>query len=136
MAIEWDERLATGVTIIDNQHKELFRRLGNLFDAIQQRKGKNEALKMLDFLGDYVVSHFGTEEEYMRKFNFPDSPQHRKEHDDFKMKFLELKREFEAEGETIVTTLRLNRAIVDWLNKHIRVNDKALANFLKSHSIT
>lgn len=45
MAIEWTDELATGVNKIDNQHKELFKRINNLLDACNQGKGKDEVKK-------------------------------------------------------------------------------------------
>ena len=58
MAIQWNEELATGVLEIDNQHKEIFARINRLLEASSQGKGKQEVGRMIDFLGDYVISHF------------------------------------------------------------------------------
>jgi len=38
MAIEWTNDLATGVSEIDYQHKELFRRINSLLDACREGK--------------------------------------------------------------------------------------------------
>ena len=62
MAIEWTEDLATGVNKIDNQHKELFKRINNLLEACNQGRGKNEVEKVIKFLDDYVIIHFSEEE--------------------------------------------------------------------------
>lgn len=65
MAIEWTQDLSTGSDEIDNQHKELFRRINSLLDACNQGKGREEIGKTVQFLEDYVITHFSAEEEYM-----------------------------------------------------------------------
>ena len=66
MAIEWNEKLATGNSNIDDQHKELFCRFDTLLAACNQRKGKDEVHNLLLFLGDYVKTHFSMEEAKKR----------------------------------------------------------------------
>ena len=74
MAIEWSDNLSTGVAEIDNQHKELFRRINDLFDACNQGKGKSEVAGVMEFLESYVVEHFGKEENYMKNTAMPAIP--------------------------------------------------------------
>jgi len=58
MPFEWTQNLSIGVAEIDNQHKELFKRINNLLDAISQGKGKQELFAVLEFLEDYSKFHF------------------------------------------------------------------------------
>ena len=43
------EDLATGVNKIDNQHKELFKRINNLLEACNQEEVENEGERLLEF---------------------------------------------------------------------------------------
>lgn len=61
----YDDSLSTGVRSIDDQHKELFDKINNLLAACREGKGKEEVAKVMKFLSDYVIDHFGTEEGYM-----------------------------------------------------------------------
>lgn len=132
MAIQWDQSLSVGIDEIDNQHKELFNRVNALLDACNQGKGKQVVGEIIDFLGDYVITHFGAEERYMQQYNYPDYDAHKAMHDGFIDSFGQLKKKFESEGPGIQLVLQTNRTVVDWLIKHIGNTDKALGAFLKT----
>lgn len=131
MAIEWTKDLAVGVTIIDDQHKELFRRINQLLEACTQSKGKQVIGEIIDFLGDYVVSHFGEEEKYMQEYAYPDYLKHKGYHTEFINSFKELKAQFEVDGPGTHIIVMTNRVVVNWLNSHIRNVDKLLGAYLK-----
>ncbi|MEW6107830.1 MAG: bacteriohemerythrin [Nitrospirota bacterium] len=132
MTIEWTDDLATGVDDIDNQHRELFNKINNLLQACRQGKGKDEVKKVIQFLDDYVITHFSAEEKYMDKYDYPGYPGHRAQHQEFMENFSHLKRQFEEEGVGIYLVLNTNRMVVDWLINHIRKLDRSLGAFLKS----
>ena len=73
MALQWTVALATSVGEIDDQHKELFDRVNSLLAAIGLNKGRQEMEQVIQFLTEYVVLHFGTEERYMQKFGYTNS---------------------------------------------------------------
>ncbi|MBV5350516.1 hemerythrin domain-containing protein, partial [bacterium] len=76
MGITWREDLAVGVEQIDDQHKELLARFDLLLSACKQGKGSEEVLHLLDFLDEYVIRHFGDEEQLQKKIGFPDFTAH------------------------------------------------------------
>lgn len=132
MPLEWNNDLSIGVNEIDNQHKELFKRINSLLEACTQGKGKDEVGKVINFLEDYIVEHFNAEEAIQRKCaSYPDYQSHKALHDEFRKKFSELKKQFENEGAGLPLVLRTNRAVVDWLIMHIGRVDKVLGSFLK-----
>lgn len=132
MAIEWTEDLAVGVLEIDNQHKELFRKIDQLLEACNQCRGKEVVGETIRFLGDYVIEHFGNEERYMKQYNYPESAGHMEQHRQFIDSFQELKRKFESDGPGTHIVIMTNRAVIGWLNHHIRNVDKLLGEFLKT----
>lgn len=132
MAIKWTEDLATGVTVIDNQHKELFNRANALIDATSQSKGKEEITTLLNFLGEYVVSHFEMEELYMSKYNYPDFQLQKAQHMEFLKEFSDLKNRYEKEGVTSHLVIVVQNRVFSWLRNHICKVDKALGVFLKT----
>lgn len=131
MAILWKEDLATGVEEIDNQHKELFRRINNLLDACTQGKGKDEVLNTIRFLDDYVMVHFTAEEGLQKAYNYPDYTSHKALHAEFIKNISDIKKAIEKEGVGLHLVLRTNRTVVDWLLNHIGQIDKKLGAFLK-----
>ncbi|MDA8433088.1 MAG: bacteriohemerythrin [Nitrospiraceae bacterium] len=132
MAIEWTPDLATGVDLIDAQHKELFSRINNLLEACKQGKGKEEVGKTIAFLEQYVVEHFSAEEKQMSSAGYPAAPAHKAQHHIFMENFSSLKQKFEAEGPGVHIVVGTNQFVVDWLRSHIRKLDKELGQFLKS----
>jgi hemerythrin len=134
MAIEWNEKLATGNSNIDNQHKELFRRFDSLLAACNQRKGKEEVHNLLLFLGDYVKTHFSMEETLQKKHNYPGYPDHKKEHDGFIAELQKLEKQLQLEGASFPLVIQTNQTMVNWLIKHINARDKEMALFLRSNS--
>lgn len=133
MAIKWTEDLSTGIELIDEQHKELFKRVNDLMDACTKGKGKEEVVKVIDFLGDYVVMHFGEEEKTMRAKNYPGFEVHKGQHDGFVEKLKEFKEKLGQNGPTVDLVVKMNNFLVDWLINHIKKTDKALGAFLKGN---
>ena len=135
MAIEWKEDLAVGVKEIDEQHKELFVKVNSLFDACNTGKGKEQIDPIIKYLQEYVVDHFGCEEALQKKYSYPGYEEHKGQHDKFIQDFLKLKEGIDKNGVTGLTIVQLNQTLVDWLIKHIRKTDKALAAFLKEKGV-
>lgn len=131
--MKWNDSLSVGNILIDNQHQELISRYNNLLDACNQRMGKQEIGKTLDFLGEYVSLHFNYEEEQMLKVNYPELLSHKKQHDEFILRYIALKEEYE-QGKQIGVIIRANKMLSDWLINHIGTVDKKLGGFLKSSS--
>ena len=132
MAMEWTDDLSTGSAAIDDQHKELFKRVDALLEACGQGKGKAEVSQVIRFLDAYVVTHFSAEEQYMEKHNYPGFAKHKALHLEFTEQFGELKREFEKEGPGLYLVVRTNQMVLQWLLNHIRKVDRELGAFLKT----
>jgi len=100
MEIKWTSDLSTGVEIIDNQHKELIKRISDLLNAMKQGKGKGEIRGMIQFLADYVVEHFSDEEKYMKLYSYDEMKQkfHITQHGRFVQDVSQFKKKFEENG--------------------------------------
>ena len=130
MAIQWNSSLATGVAEIDNQHQELIKRINNLLEAMREGKGKETLEKIISFLDEYVIVHFGTEEEYMDQYNYPEYSTHKEEHQSFIVYFNNLKKELASEGPTSVLVIQTQRKLSEWWENHIALLDKKLGEYL------
>lgn len=131
MRLSLSEDLITDVEEIDSQHSELFRRVENLYESYVKGSDKQEIRKMLDFLGNYALEHFKSEEKCMVEYNYPAFKEHKKNHDSFKKEYIELAQKFITEGLNPDFTLDFNVKIINWINKHIYNEDKILAAFIK-----
>ncbi len=131
MAITWNPSLAVGIDEIDRQHIELFDRLDRLLEAARTGKSVQEVGRLLGFLGDYVVEHFGAEEALMKlSRSYPDIEKHRAEHARFTEDFTALAREYLADGATLLLIVRVNARVTEWLREHIYRTDRAMAPYL------
>jgi hemerythrin len=129
MPLQWTQALSVGIPEIDEQHQELFRRVDSVLVALLQGDA-SEVARLLAFLDEYVVVHFGAEERFMLENGYPGYGAHKAEHDGFVEDLRELDREREARGITPALVARVSHAVSDWLRGHIQVTDKALGRFM------
>lgn len=131
MALQFTPDLSTTVAEIDDQHQELFKRVDSLLAALRAGQGREELVKTIQFLTDYVVFHFGVEEAYMDRYSYMDRIQHKAQHAQFVKTFLRLRDRLLLEGINPQTTEDAKQLVVDWLINHIKYSDKGLGLFLK-----
>jgi hemerythrin len=132
MSISWDATLAIDLQDIDQQHKEIVRRLDRMLTAMSQRKGKGEVGPLCAFLSEYVVMHFRAEEQYMAQRSYPEYAAHKSEHDEIVQSFAKMVDDYERNGSTVVTVLRAARCLTDHVRSHMQVTDHKLAVFARS----
>jgi len=132
MAIQWNDNLASGSSEIDTQHKELFQRINSLLAVFEKgTAGKEDVSRIVQYLTDYVVLHFGNEEKYMATFAYSSMSAHKAQHEQFVKNFMKLKDRMLLEGINPQLALETKELCVDWLINHIKYSDRALGLFLK-----
>ena len=131
MALAWTQNLAVGVELIDQQHKTWFEKADQLFEAGKQGKSRDYIVKMFDFLDEYTKTHFKDEEKYMLSINYPEYNVQKQLHTGFISKLADLRKEYEASGANISVIINANQMILDWLVKHISMQDKKIGEFAK-----
>jgi hemerythrin len=131
-SIAWNDNLASGSTEIDTQHKELFVRINGLLAAFDKGEvAKEEVSKVVQYLTEYVVYHFGNEERYMGQYNYSSTTAHKAQHEQFVKVFMKLKDRMLLEGINPSLAQETKELCVDWLINHIKYSDRALGMFLK-----
>ncbi len=78
--MKWQNRFATGIKKVDDEHKILIDMIDRLEKAISTGNDCEAARKVLYGLVDYVKIHFKNEEEVMKKIGFPDLNRHKIRH--------------------------------------------------------
>ena len=134
MTYVWSDEYATGYTEIDEQHKQLFKAVNELVLACSSGQGRKKLDPTIKFLVDYTVKHFTDEENLQIKYQYPDYEAHKKHHEDFKKTALELTKELQEEGSSIVLVGKVNSIIGNWLISHIQQEDKKVGNHIMSKS--
>ncbi len=135
MQMEWSETLASGSPEIDIQHKELIQRINDLLAAMHKGGvGRDEVIKVVQYLSEYVVFHFGTEEQHMDHYKYSNTSAHKAQHAQFVKVFQKLKERLLRDGITPPLQQETKELVVDWLVNHIKFSDRALGTFLRLKS--
>ena len=127
--MQWTDNLATGIPLIDEQHKMLLNYINNLYRATQRGVTDDVLLNILDVLHDYTVSHFSTEEQFFLHSDYPDSQKHKELHRKFTNKIAEF-RDSLAKGSAQVSMELLN-FLKDWLIHHIQGTDHLYVDYVQ-----
>jgi hemerythrin len=134
--MEWTEKLSIGVPTIDNQHKELFRRINKLVLAIKQRRCKEEIDDTIKFLDDYARIHFSEEEKHMRETRYPGLEEQREDHKKYLAALANLKEQASlprVSGSSYDLSATTNQVVVDWIVAHIMKIDMKFGKYLQDH---
>lgn len=128
----WTDDLATGIDIIDSQHRRIVNMINELHDAA---KGKErEAIaNVIEELVDYTLSHFAFEESLMEEAGYQFMRPHKKVHELFVKRVSEYRMRFSV-GEDIAD--ELNNLLSRWLFNHIKNDDAAYVSAVKSQMQT
>ncbi len=132
--MEWSDKLAIGINTIDSQHKELFKRINNLVNAIKQHRCKDEIDGTIKFLEDYARVHFAEEEKHMKETGYAGYEEQRKEHRKYLAALAELKAQASQpriQGASYDLSATTNQVVVDWIVDHILKTDMKFGEHLR-----
>lgn len=122
-----DEYL-TGIEIIDEEHKELFRIIEEVHEVIADdaRGDKyDEIVRLLEELRNYTKSHFSDEEEYMESIQYEGLEAQKVAHELFVSRLDEMDLE-EIDIHQEETLEELIAFLLEWLVTHILQMDKKI----------
>jgi hemerythrin len=131
MSFEWSDDLATGVSDIDSQHRELISRLNRLIASCTGGSDTGEVGRYLEFLREYIAFHFAAEEREMTGHRYPKLAEHEAEHELFKKRVNAICRSHAEHGAGIAVLLMTIQSSGDWLLNHIQGTDREMAAYLK-----
>lgn len=129
--LEWNKNLETGIEAIDNQHRELIRRIDALDLAVYGGKGKAELVIMLEYLAKYVEEHFEAEENMMRNAGYPGLPKHQEEHRKFRAIYARILQEYKVKGSDNYLAMELDRQVGKWFEHHLMETDAAYVPYCR-----
>lgn len=130
--LTWSPSLAIGVPEIDDQHRTLFERAGRFAAAVHGHERNARLEELFDFLAEYALEHFASEERLMRSVDYPGLEQHQAEHGAFKQRLGSLVPQWDSEGESTAMLLALLGFLDSWLTEHVRGSDQRLGVFVRT----
>ncbi|GHV44313.1 hemerythrin [Spirochaetia bacterium] len=130
--VEWDNRYAIGIPLIDDQHKELIQLTNELYKSClagdeAARANFGTAVKGTV---DYVKYHFSAEEKILENVKYPEIGEHKRQHEVFVKQVLEDVQNFQ-EGKKFVPNVFV-RFLKDWILSHIAVMDTQYAKYIQN----
>ena len=130
MNIYWTKDLSVGVESIDQQHKEIIKRINLLVDSCATGSCKDEAHKLLNFLHDYLGTHFDDEEALMRETEYPNYDSHIEHHKLFLEKMTAIEERLASEGPSSELYTEFNYTVIDLFIDHMCTVDRALGKYV------
>ncbi len=129
---KWSNELATGIRIIDEQHREVGR-LINVFleHCVDVGCERDDLIKTFKHLHLYCIEHFGLEEELMESYGFGGSAAHCRAHRKFRDWVEETESHLGRQDLTTGLILKINYALVEHLEVHFRTMDRRLTDHLR-----
>ncbi len=125
----WNPKWETGYSQIDDQHRELFRRLDRLMEAVPSGDPEAIALDFLPYLMTYVDKHFQDEEALMAAAGYSLLDAHRALHLAMREEATQMLERVALEGLQAMGPVL--EWLLAWLVHHIDVEDRRLANHLQ-----
>lgn len=130
ISIAWSEEFATGIDIIDQQHKRLF----EYFEEIEQCIDASDGEGVEDIcrgLIDYAISHNTFEESLMEKAGYAMRDAHHQVHEAFKDRCQNYLDKIDNGTEPLKVAREMRTDIGLWLINHIKREDKHYAACVK-----
>jgi hemerythrin-like metal-binding protein len=130
--IPWTPDFLIGVERVDDQHKELFRRLNSLGDALWDGSTEEDLIGHVTFLSEYVKSHFADEEALMSQYEFPGLSAQEAAH----RQFIDVVATFEKQIVSGQFSSALAVKIFDqscsWVKEHVIKMDKTFGQYVQT----
>ena len=128
---EFTDEYRTGIALIDEEHKELFRITAKANDMVRYgitQEGVDEVLTILKELRQYTVEHFQDEEEYMESIQYDGFEIQKRAHNAF------IDRIDEVNIQNMEDNLQQNleelvEYLLGWLVNHIMNLDKKIPTY-------
>ncbi len=126
----WSSDYATGIDIIDEQHKRIFEYLNEIDTAIKAQS-LDDVEHVVKAVVDYAVSHNTFEESLMEKAGYPMLEAHHKVHEAFKARVNGYLERLNG-GEDCIRLAREVRSDLGlWLTNHIKRDDRHYVPYVK-----
>jgi hemerythrin len=133
-SLVWKEKLSIGVDKVDQQHQKLFKQVNNLIAATQNNKGQEEIERVVDFLAQYTIEHFETEEKIQQEHNYPDHEEHQEIHSNFVDQVSVAQEKIKQGTMGSADLVKMNKMVSRWLVNHVKGIDQELGRHIKNNS--
>jgi hemerythrin len=117
--VKWSDAYSTGIQLIDDQHRMLFRTVEVFRSALDAGKGEHVYGDLLQTLELYVRTHFSMEEACMARYRCPIGERNRAAHQLFIAVLAGFRDDYAAHGFDRDNARNLTDTVDRWLDDHI-----------------
>jgi hemerythrin-like metal-binding protein len=129
MKLAWTPEIATGIAVIDDDHRRMIAAYNELVEAMKDGSDTESLISILDYLLAVMQEDFLREEKLMHRTKFPDVARHEAEHDALVVEFANARHRL-LSGVTRVVDREALRQFQRWVLVHIVEMDVAcIAHF-------
>ena len=132
MYYKFTDNCLIGVDQVDDEHRELFRLVGEVQDLLNDTWTHDKYFEICDLLERlkvYAAEHFRHEEEYMEQIGHPELGLQREQHAQFCEKVNEMNlRSAEGDQQDLISDLL--SFLVKWLYRHIMGSDLLIGKLM------
>lgn len=129
----WKDKYQLGVVVIDQQHKELFERVGAFMKTLRSAAAWEDKVQQvnetLEFMKGYVVEHFRDEELYQQQIGYPGYAAHKQIHADMVNYVIEVSKNYEESGYNEQMMQQFGGKLLAWLINHVAAEDQRIATY-------
>jgi hemerythrin-like metal-binding protein len=130
MGIDWNDILSVGIKEMDDEHKELFKRINDLLVGLLGPDGTSNVAHLVEAIREYTVFHFDDEQGLMRQEKYPRYEQHKTLHDAFLKEWGEIQALLVSGQFSAPLLIRIQDKVVNWLLDHIAKVDHDYSEFI------
>ncbi|MEZ7890820.1 MAG: bacteriohemerythrin [Candidatus Wallbacteria bacterium] len=141
LKFNWENSFSIGIVEIDLQHKKFIDIINDLIESMNNFLDMASVEQNFERLMNYTAWHFGTEEEYMEKFEYPELDIHKAEHNRIFQKIVKIQEQFfqstalSDENEKMKVLFDLSGFLFEWLIKHIQQSDFKYAELFRKNGL-
>lgn len=126
--ISWDNKFSIKNDAIDAQHKKLINMINDVQRALNSGSSRKDISNIFNNMVEYTKEHFSYEENLFSQYSYHYGIKHKIAHSNFIIKTLELYGDFvNNRGVDLESLLDF---LINWLQKHILIDDKKFGEFL------
>ena len=127
--VVWNDSRATGIPLIDEQHRNILSAMNALFHVMRKNDGAKPLVPLVTTLEQHMHHHFMTEENLLRETQYAGVEEHARCHEELlkKMKALSARLRHSGNADDLLSFLKT------WWKDHIEVQDRAYTGYVISH---
>jgi len=130
--LTWAKDFEIQIPKIDAEHKAIILKYISLYKLMKEGKGHQYYSELLEFLNDYVETHFSHEEQMHESKNFPLKTEHKRIHTEFKSNVQQIYNAGKTRSITDKDLINISLFIKNWLIHHILIEDRKFGDYIKN----